>query len=94
MTITEILTMTKSNLQIAGDSFDDYLTMLIEAAQNSIAEEGITLDLESINDCNLVVMYTSYLYRKRMGDDPSMPRMLRYGLNNRLFAQKTKGAQT
>lgn len=94
MTITEILTMTKSNLQIAGDSFDDYLTMLIEAAQNSIAEEGITLDLESINDCNLVVMYASYLYRKRMGDDPSMPRMLRYGLNNRLFAQKTKGAQT
>lgn len=94
MTITEILTMTKSNLQIAGDSFDDYLTMLIEAAQRSIAEEGITLDLESINDCNLVVMYASYLYRKRMGDDPSMPRMLRYGLNNRLFAQKTKGAQT
>ena len=94
MTITEILTMTKSNLQIAGDSFDDYLTMLIEAAQRSIAEEGITLDLESIKDCNLVVMYASYLYRKRMGDDPSMPRMLRYGLNNRLFAQKTKGAQT
>ena len=91
MTIAEILTMTKSNLQIAGDSFDEYLSMLIGAAQSSIAREGITLDLEnSIEDCNLVIMYASYLYRKRMGDDPSMPRMLRYGLNNRLLAQKSE----
>ena len=89
MTIADILTMTKSNLQIAGDSFDDYLTMIIEAAQSSIAREGIVLDLENIEDCNLVIMYASYLYRKRMGDDPSMPRMLRYGLNNRLLAQKS-----
>ena len=91
MTIADILTMTKSNLQIAGDSFDDYLTMLIEAAQGAIATEGITIDYESVEDCNIVVMYTSYLYRKRLGDDPAMPRMLRYAMNNKLFAQKAKG---
>ncbi len=28
--------MTKSNLQIAGSSFDDYLEFLIDAAQNAI----------------------------------------------------------
>ena len=83
--------MTKSNLQIAGSSFDDYLEFLIDAAQNAIKAEGITIDFDAIDDCNLIVMYTSYLYRKRVGDDPSMPRMLRYAMNNKLFAQKAKG---
>lgn len=82
--------MTKSNLQIAGSSFDDYLNFLIDAAQNAIKAEGITIDFDAIDDCNLIVMYTSYLYRKRVGDDPVMPRMLRYALNNRVFAEKAK----
>ena len=91
MTHSDILAMTKSNLQISGDMFDNYLGMLIEAAQGAIATEGITIDYESVEDCNIVVMYASYLYRKRLGDDPSMPRMLRYTMNNKLFAQKAKG---
>ena len=90
MTLSEILTMTKSNLQISGNMFDDYLGMLIEAAQGAIATEGITIDYTSIEDCNIVIMYASYLYRKRLGDDPAMPRMLRYALNNKLFSQKAK----
>lgn len=88
MTDAELLKMTKSNLQIAGSTWDDYLAQLLTAAQGAIATQGITLDLEKIDDCNLVVMYASYLYRKRADDNPSMPRMLRYELNNRLFAQK------
>ena len=85
--------MTKSNLQIAGSSFDDYLEFLIDAAQNAIKAEGITIDFDAIDDCNLIVMYTSYLYRKRVGDDPVMPRMLRYALNNRVFAEKAKAEE-
>lgn len=85
--------MTKSNLQIAGGSFDDYLEFLIDAAQNAIKAEGITIDFDAIDDCNLIVMYTSYLYRKRVGDDPVMPRMLRYALNNRVFAEKAQAAE-
>ena len=85
--------MTKSNLQIAGSSFDDYLNFLIDAAQNAIKAEGITIDFDAIDDCNLIVMYTSYLYRKRVGDDPVMPRMLRYALNNRVFAEKAKAEE-
>ena len=94
MTHSDILTMTKSNLQIAGGSFDEYLTMLIEAAQSAIRTEGIELNLEEIEDCNLVIMYASYLYRKRVSEDQAMPRMLRYGLNNRLFAQKSRGGDS
>lgn len=88
MTDAELLKMTKCNLQIAGSTWDDYLAQLLTAAQGAIATQGITLDLEKIDDCNLVVMYASYLYRKRADDNPSMPRMLRYELNNRLFSQK------
>lgn len=88
MTDAELLKMTKSNLQIAGSTWDDYLAQLLTAAQGAIATQGITLDLEKIDDCNLIVMYASYLYRKRADDNPSMPRMLRYELNNRLFSQK------
>ena len=88
MTDAELLTMTKSNLQIAGFTWDAYLARLIIAAQEAIATQGITLDLEQVSDCNLVVMYASYLYRKRADDNPAMPRMLRYELNNRLFSQK------
>lgn len=74
-------------------SFDDYLEFLIDAAQNAIKAEGITIDFDAIDDCNLIVMYTSYLYRKRVGDDPVMPRMLRYALNNRVFAEKAQAAE-
>ena len=87
MTNADLLAMTKSNLQIIGTTWDDYLTNLIEASTWEIEREGIVLDQTQIDDCNLIVMYTSYLYRKRNDDGP-MPRMLRYALNNHLFAQK------
>ncbi len=94
MTQSDLVKMTKSNLQIAGESWDEYLGQLIEAAREYIERQGISLDLEAIDDCNLVVMYASYLYRKRVdNDNPGMPRMLRYELNNRLFAQKISAAR-
>lgn len=89
MTDAELLTMTKLNLQISSTAFDDYLsTLLIPAAQEAITSEGITLDLDTLTDCNLVIMYASYLYRKRIESDMGMPRMLRYAMNNRLFSEK------
>ena len=89
MTDADLLKMTKLNLQLAGSAFDSYLSELtIPAAKKAIAQEGITLDLEDQNDCNIVVMYASYLYRKRADSEAGMPRMLRYALNNRLFAEK------
>lgn len=92
MTDTEILSMTKSNLEMLTTAHDAYLSMLITAAKAEIAREGITLSLADIGDCNIVVMYASYLYRKRAGDEQTMPRMLRYALNNRLFSAKVGDA--
>lgn len=101
MNSAAILLMLKANLEIATASHDAYLSQLIEAAYKYIAQEGITITktvteddyvIEDIGDCNLIVMYAAYLYRKRADEGaPQMPRMLRYALNNRLFAQKMKG---
>lgn len=101
MTDAELLSLTKSNLQIISTNpiHDDYLTNLIGVAKEEIKREGITLDLEALSDCNLVVMYAAYLFRKRASDggevytttavrQTGMPRMLRYALNNRVFSEK------
>lgn len=89
-----ILSLLKANLEILPTftANDSYLENLITASENMIAREGITLSNESVEDMNLVAMYAAYLYRKRALDNPPMPRMLRYALNNRLFSQKIREA--
>ena len=90
MTDEILLSLLKSNLEIISPIHDDYLYSLITAAQQMITREGVTLG-ESDEDCQLVVMYAAYLYRKRAEDSPVMPRMLRYALNNRIFSEKVSG---
>ncbi len=90
MSDEQILEMLKANLDKTTSVKDDYLKFLINASKEKIAEEGITLDLNKSGDVNLVVMYAAYLFRKRAEDNPVMPRMLRYALNNRLFSEKMK----
>ena len=65
-----------------------FLLQLIASAKDQIAREGNTLDLTAVDDCLTVSMYAAYLYRRRAVADNGMPRMLRYRLNNRLFAEK------
>lgn len=92
MTNSDLLAMLKCNLQLIGNTWNEYLTQLIEVAKREIEREGVELYMSEIDDVNLVVMYASYLYRKRNTDGP-MPRMLRYALNNRLFAGKLEDEQ-
>lgn len=89
MMTRDILAMLKSNLQIIGNTWNEYLTQLIEVSKREIRREGAYLSKNNIDDVNLVVMYASYLYRKRNDGGP-MPRMLRYALNNKIFSQKTE----
>ena len=85
-----ILTALKVDLQISTSAMDTYLGQLIAAAQSYITQEGIVLT-GSPGDGMLVEMYAAYLYRKRREENVSMPRMLRWALNNRLFSQKAGG---
>ena len=82
-----MLEMLKVDLGISTTAYDSRLTSMIAVAKDSIAKEGITLDDAKISDGNLVVMYAAWLWRKRDSGN-GMPRMLRYMLNNRLFAEK------
>ena len=86
MTDRDILTLVKANLGITRTTWDDYLLALIAAAKQMITREGVTIN-ETLEDTNLIVMYTSYLWRKRAEDAP-MPRMLRWALNNRIMSEK------
>lgn len=103
MTDAELLTMLEYNLELITEYMDDEaleakeaeLTLYLDSAKKFIAAEGITLDLNDMGDCQLVVMYASWLYEKRKAVSTgystvngAMPRMLRWNLNNRLFSEK------
>lgn len=94
MNTGDLLTLTQANLDlIALDaSRENQLSFLIKTAIELIAREGVTLtEPYTSEDANLIVMYASYLYRKRATDEP-MPRMLRWALNNRIFGRGADGA--
>lgn len=85
----DLMTLLKLDLSITSAAYDPLLRHDLQTAQELIKEEGITLT-DSVRDSNLIIMYASYLYRKRATQE-GMPRMLRYALNNRLFAEKAGG---
>ena len=85
------LRILKLDLQIATSAYDELLLQMISSAEGMISREGIVLDDKNAEDTQLVVMYAAYLYRRRRDENPAMPRMLRFALNNRLFSQKAGG---
>ena len=87
MTDADILSMLKIDLGISGEAYDARLGPYILSAKRNIGIEGITLDADSVPDCNLVIQYAAWLWRKRINGE-GMPRMLRWELNQRLFSEK------
>lgn len=92
-----MLAMIKVDLGITTTAYNGRLGEYLRSAESQIAMEGITLDYGDIGDSQLVVMYAAWMWRKRdyavhyAGEsNVSMPRMLRYALNNRIFAEKVK----
>ena len=100
-----ILTMLKQGLEIITDYMDAEskdakdleLMQYVQTAEVYIEREGIVLE-DVVDDQMLVSMYAMWLYDKRKTTGSkytsyyiqNMPRMLRYNLNNRLFAQKVR----
>lgn len=83
------LEILKIDLEISGTIRDEYLSNIIDLAEAAIEREGITL-ANTVEDGMLVVEYSAFLYRKRKNDEYSMPRHLRYMLNNRLLSEKAR----
>lgn len=95
--MSTMLAMIKVDLGITTTAYNGRLGKYLRSAESRIAMEGITLDYGDIGDSQLVVMYAAWMWRKRdyavhyAGEsNVSMPRMLRYALNNRIFAEKVK----
>lgn len=83
----QLLIMLKIDLGITTPAYDMRLVQYIRSAQEAMAREGINVDVTAPEDGQLVVMYAAWMWRRRDSME-GMPRMLRYQLNNRLFAQK------
>jgi hypothetical protein len=82
--------MLKVDLGITTDAFDARLEQYLQAAQAQIITEGAALDLDNVSDMQLIVMYAAWLWRRRDTME-GMPRMLRWQLNNKIFARKMQG---
>lgn len=94
MTDAEIIKMTKTDLELSysatsqlGSDIDDLLEMMEASAKEQLNIMGITLSINNRGDCDLVRMFTAYLYRHRYDGDP-MPRMLESAIHNRLIQEK------
>lgn len=89
MTDQQTLILVKADLQLMTSANDVLLLHLIDAAKAAIEREGIQADGSADYDA-IVVSYAAYLFRKRAASETSMPRFLRWMLNNILVSQKIK----
>ena len=83
----QLLQMLKVDLGITTTAYDARLTQYLQNAEKQIEREGAIIDLSDAGDMQLVVMYAAWTWRKRDCGE-GMPRMIRYALNNRIFAEK------
>lgn len=88
MTAEQQLAILKKDLQMLTNANDDYLIQLLNLAKAGIKREGIVLMENDTESDMAVVLYAAYLFRKRASSETSMPRYLRYILNNMLLSQK------
>ena len=89
--ITAILSSLKVDLGILRTTaYDSRLKEIIKSSFQMIEREGATLDVSLLEDAQLVVMYSAWLWRKRDSGE-GMPRMLRWALNNRILSEKANG---
>ena len=88
MTEQDRLTMLKTDLGISSTGYDDRLKQILETSEKAIIAEGAsTLDKTKLEDAQLIVMYAAWIWRNS-DTGAGMPRMLRWSLNNRIFAEK------
>ena len=87
------LALLKANVSAIGSTlYDDLFLSLLSSAKSMIEREGITLDLDTQEDNQLVVGYATWLFQQREDPAMPMPRWLRYNLNNKVLHQKAVNA--
>lgn len=87
--ITAILASLKVDLGITTTAYDSRLTEIVKSSAAAIEREGATLNYDSFEDAQIVIMYAAWLWRRRDTGE-GMPRMLRWHLNNRILSEKAQ----
>lgn len=90
------LAMLKVDLGLTTVTTDQttYLGQLLDAAQQRLATQGLSLVAGDPDHDALVVMYASWNYRKRTGEGSTeMPLPLRTARNDLLFSQKARASE-
>ena len=91
MTDADLLAALKVDLGITGTGYDTRLSQVITAAIENIAREGAVINTQRMEDCQIVIMYAGWMWRRRDTME-AMPRMLRWALNNRIFSAAAGGS--
>ena len=98
----DLLVLLKLDLLITSSAYDSFLTQQIESAKLMIRREGVNLPDSEVDytaeDRQLVLGYAAYLFRQRSEGgnrqksevELTIPRWLRWSLNNRIFSDKMK----
>lgn len=93
-----MLGMLKIDLGISTTAYDSRLGQYITSAQAEVSREGVSFpETLTLDDMQLIVMYAAWMWRRRDGElgkygsGQTMPRMVRYLLNNRIVSQKMGG---
>lgn len=89
MTDNEMLGALKVDIGLTSDAYDERLTAYLEAAEQRIAREGVTIDKSDIDHVETIIMYAHWMWSKRDSGE-GMPRMVRYQLNNLIFHEATE----
>lgn len=93
--MNELLQRLKIDIGIINPNpaIDERLTNLLEVAKKEIEREGVTIDIEKVDDGDLVVDYAKFLWYNRRSDsnpESKLPRSIRWRINNRLFGKERK----
>lgn len=73
-------------------AFDSRIKDYLKEADTKLTAKGITLDYTDVSDLQLIVMYAEWRWTNRI-DGTEMNRMLKSNINDRVFAEKMRGAE-
>lgn len=82
MDIEQLITILKTRIGISTTSLDDYLETVVNSIIKELEEEnGISIDLENINQAMFIVDYSTWRIENK-GEQNAMPEHLRQRLRN------------
>lgn len=87
MTTQQLRESLKIDLGMTVTNYDTRLDQIIASSMIAIEDAGATLDLENAQHCQVIIIYSAWMWRRRDTGAP-MPAMVRRALNNLVFGQK------